>query len=381
MVSSNDWAPRNPETLPKCRCILLAPVFSDVAIATGRDMKKIRIGIVGAGRMGITHLAILKTDPRVEVTSIADSSGVALQVLAKYLRVGTFDDFNTLLKRDRPDALVVCTPPASHYEIVRAALGVGIPVFAEKPFTTRSGDARELADAFEKSGLVNQVGYVNRFNDVFIKVRELIAQGLIGEVIRYRTEMFSRTVIHPQESSSWRGVHATGGGATFEMASHAIDLVNFVVGKPDRVIGTAMDRVFSREVEDAVSATFVHANGKTGTLFVNWSDEAVRKPVNRLEFIGKKGKIQADQYSVRVYLRSSTGGTEFHEGWNTLFITDLFKAAPFYLRGCEYTRQLYHFVDRLCGGEPTGHCSFREAAETLEVIEGMFAEACGLQKK
>ncbi|HLT90017.1 MAG TPA: Gfo/Idh/MocA family oxidoreductase [Woeseiaceae bacterium] len=336
----------------------------------------IRIGIVGAGRMGLTHLAILNTDPRVEISSVADTSRTVLDVLSRHVKCRTFRDFGRLVDEDRPDALVVCTPPTLHENVLRAALERGIHVFCEKPFTVSARLAHELADAFESAGLVNQVGYVNRFNDVFMHVRELLDAGILGRVQRYRTEMASATVTRPQNGSDggWRGTHETGGGVTYEMASHAIDLVNFFLEPPRRVVGTVMSHVYSRTVEDIVSTTLLHDDGCTGTLFVDWCNRTVRKPANRIELAGEKGRLTADQYSVRIWLEEAQPDLDLHEGWNTRHVTDVFRPVPFYVRGNEFTRQLRHFVDNVEGNRSNGHCTFRMGAETHDVIESMFED-------
>jgi predicted dehydrogenase len=251
-----------------------------------------------------------------------------------------------------------------------------IHVFSEKPFTVSSRLAHELADGFESADLVNQVGYVNRFNDVFVYVTGLLASGVIGQVRRYRTDMFSSTVTRPQEDDGpgWRGSRETGGGVTYEMASHSIDLVNFFLTKPDRVVGTVMSRTFSKTVEDVVSSTLLHDDGCIGTLIVDWSDRTVRKPGNKIELAGEKGRILADQYSVRIWLQDAAPEHDFHDGWNTRYITDLFRPVPFYVRGNEFTRQLVHFVDNISGQGTNGHCTFRMGAETHDVMESMFED-------
>lgn len=339
-------------------------------------MSRTRIGIIGAGRMGLTHLAIVNSDPRVEVSSVADTSRVVLDVLARHVPCRTFRNYERLLEKDRPDAVIVCTPPTLHNDIVGDALERGIHVFAEKPFTCSARHAHGLADGFEAAGLVNQVGYVNRFNDVFAHVRELLSDGVIGEVRRYRADMFSSTVTRPQngDAGGWRGSHETGGGATYEMASHAIDLVNFLLGKPDGVVGTVMSRIYSKTVEDIVSTTFVHKGGSAGTMLVDWSNRTVRKPTNRIELDGERGRLLADQYSARIWLEEPDPAHDLHEGWNTRYITDVFRPVPFYVRGNEFTRQLYHFVDNITGSGSNGHCSFRGGAETHEIIESMFED-------
>jgi predicted dehydrogenase len=338
-------------------------------------MNRIRVGIVGAGRMGLTHLAIVNTDPRVEVSSVADPSRTVLDVLSRHVRCRVFRDYDRLLEDDRPDALIVCTPPALHYDILRTALGYGMHVFCEKPFTVSARLAHELAEAFESAGLVNQVGYVNRFNDVFMHVRELLRAGALGKVQRYRTDMLSATVTRPQNGDGgWRGSHQTGGGATYEMASHAIDLVNYFIDKPESVVGTVMNRIYSTTVEDVVSTTLLHRDGCTGTLLVDWSNHTVRKPANHMELAGEKGRLTADQYSVRIWLEEPEPDLGLHEGWNTRYVTDLFHPVPFYVRGNEFTRQLRHFIDNVSGSPANGHCTFRMGAETHDVIESMFED-------
>lgn len=340
------------------------------------DINRTRIGIIGAGRMGLTHLAIVNSDPRVEISSVADTSRVVLDVLARHVPCRTFKDYARLLRDDRPDAVIVCTPPTLHYDIAGAALELGTHVFAEKPFTCSARHAHELADGFESAELVNQVGYVNRFNDVFAHVRELLAAGVIGRVRRYRSDMFSNTVTRPQSGGvdGWRGSHETGGGVSYEMGSHAIDLVNFFLGKPGAVTGTVMNRIYSKTVEDIVSTTFVHDDGSAGTLLVNWSDRTVRKPANQIEITGEAGQIRADQYSVRIWLERPDTRHGLREGWNTRYITDVFRPVPFYVRGNEFTRQLYHFVDNVSGNARNGHCTFRMGAEAHDVIESMFED-------
>ena len=324
--------------------------------------------------MGITHFSIINSNPDIEVSSVADPSVLMLTMIKKYLPVTTYKDYEELITQDKPDALLVCTPPKLHYPIIKKAAELGIHVFVEKPFTTQYAQASELAEIFKANKLVNQVGYVNRFNDVFLKVKELLDIGVNGKMIRFRTEMFSCTITKPQSGSGWRNMREEGGGATFEMASHAIDLINFLMGKPDKVTGSSLNKVFSENVEDIISSTFLYKNGISGTLYVNWSDSSYRKPTNRLEFFGEEGRILADQHSVKIFLNNDNALNGFKKGWNTLYITDIFKPVPFYVRGNEFTRQLYHFVDCINNSTKKNNCSFSDGSDTLEVIEQIFSD-------
>jgi scyllo-inositol 2-dehydrogenase (NADP+) len=333
---------------------------------------KIKIGIIGVGRMGITHYSIINSHPDVEVVAVADPSAIILTMMSKYLPIKTFKDYESLISESNPDAILVCAPPTLHYPIVKKAAASGIHVFVEKPFTTKLSEASELNQDFIKNGLVNQVGYVNRFNDIFGKVREFIDHGVIGKIIRFKSEMFSCTITKSDESSGWRASRESGGGAVFEMASHAIDLVNFLIGKPDNVTGSSLNKIFSKKVEDAVSATFLYKNGMSGTIYINWSDTSYRKPTNKIEIFGDDGKILADQHSLKIFLNNPNDKYNLRQGWNTLYITNVFKSVPFYVRGNEFTRQLWHFVDCIQGKEKTNNCTFADGVNTLEVIENIF---------
>ena len=125
-------------------------------------------------------------------------------------------------------------------------------------------------------------------------------------------------------------------------------------------------------MEDALNATFLYTNKLSGTLNVNWSDESYRKPTNKIELFGMKGKIIADQHGLKLFLKNKENKYNFKEGWNTLYITDVFQPVPFYVRGNEFTSQLYHFVDCIKKVNYTNICSFRKASETLKVIEDIF---------
>jgi predicted dehydrogenase len=336
---------------------------------------KLRVAIIGVGRMGITHYSILNSHPQVSVTAVAETTPVINALLGKYLPVRTYGDYAQLLATEAVDAVLVCTPPALNEAVLREVQRVGAHAFVEKPGTLAASAATQLAGLFEARGLVNQVGYVNRFNDVFHAARDFVAAGVLGEVIRFRTEMYSRTIIREEDGVSWRSAHASGGGAVYEMASHSIDLVNYFFGPPDTVVGTCLSRVFSRSVEDLVSTTLMYKSGLVGSLYVNWSDESYRKPTNKLEVFGKRGKLLADQHGLKVYLSAANPAQRLRAGWNSLFITDVFTSVPFFVRGIEFTAQLYDFIDCIgSGGERRPRCTLRDAAATLAVIEDMFRD-------
>lgn len=338
----------------------------------------VRAGIIGAGRMGITHFSILGSHPQVEVAAVAEDSSLVTNALSRYRPdIKIFGDYRKMLSDEKLDLILICTPPSLHAEMVEASLDSNVSVFVEKPFTLTLAESHRVLQKSESktkiAKLALQVGYVNRFNDVFMKVKKLLSENLIGKPLSFRSEMFGRTVIQKDSGTGWRSKRENGGGCLYEFGSHAIDLVVYLMGKPERVMGSHLNSIYSAFAEDVVRTTFLYADGMVGSLFVNWSDESCRKPTNKLEILGEEGKILADQHELKIYLKHERA--PYRQGWNTIYITDLFTPVPFYVRGNEFTRQIYHFVDCVLNPSQTNTSSFIEAAKTQEIMDWIFTDS------
>jgi len=328
----------------------------------------LKAGFIGMGRMGITHFSILNTHPSVKIVAICDQSKVMLNIFKKYLDVAIFSDYKKMIEKSGLDFVIISTPPDSHPEIVRTAIAHNLHTFVEKPFAINVAQGKEVLDRFNGKFLVNQVGYVNRFNDVFLQVKNLLDHNLIGEIKNFKFEMHGCTVLKDAKSG-WRGKKSLGGGCMYEFASHCIDLVIYLIGEPDKVGGSILQSIFSSDVEDLVASTFIYDSGISGTIFVNWSDGSYRKPTNTIEIFGTKGKILADKHAYKIFLREADELSGFHQGWNTRYITDFAKSVRFYVRGNEFTRQLDYFIDFIEQRDSNNINSFAEALKTDIIID------------
>ena len=329
-------------------------------------MDKVRIGIIGMGRMGITHYSIINTHP-------SDTSTMITDMLRKYIpTLKTYADYKDLLNAKDIDGVIVCTPSSLHYPVCKLAGENGIAVFCEKPFTTSPDLANELADMFEAKGLVNQVGYVNRYNQVFNRIKEYIDNDVIGKVRFVNGGFYSATVTKPQTAKGWRSKRENGGGVTYEMGAHIFDVLNYLLGCQERVMGSAMTSMFSTTVEDICSANVLYKDGIIASVNVNWSDITYRKPMMKLEIDGEKGKIMADFYGMKVFLREKNEQFNLAEGWTSMPRNLIPVNTKFYVRGAHFSDQLYDFADAIKEGRASKGCSFRKAAETQELIHSIF---------
>jgi predicted dehydrogenase len=328
--------------------------------------------LIGLGRMGVTHFSILHNHPELEFTGVCETTGLIAKNFEKYMGIPVFSDAAKMYDAVKPDFVIIATPSSSHAALVKEAVQRGIHVFVEKPFCLAPQEGEEILALLADKLLVNQVGYVNRFNEVFVEVKRLLDSGMLGNIIYLKSEMYGPTVLKKPKESSWRADKRSGGGCLYEFASHAIDLVNFYLGTPQKISGSLLPKIYSTQVEDAVFTNFSYEDGTCATLQSNWSDEACRKPVNRIEIFGTNGKIIADKHEFKVYLREASGG--FESGWTTRYITDFGGPVRFYVRGNEFTAQLDDFIGCIQQGRQS-KCTFADALETDRMIAGIIEDA------
>jgi scyllo-inositol 2-dehydrogenase (NADP+) len=335
----------------------------------------VRVALIGLGKMGISHLAIAKSHPDIELVAICDTTGYILDVLTKYTGIKTYSNYRKLLDEETLDAVIVATPSRFHAEIVLAALEKNLHVFCEKPFCLDVAEGRALADLAAAKNLVNQVGYHFRFVGAFQEAKRLAGTGVLGKIHHIRAEAYGPVVLR-SKNTTWRAQKTEGGGCLYDYASHAIDLVTFIIGKPTRVGGTALNRIFSADVEDEVYTDFTFADGVTGQLAANWSDESYRKMSTKLTIWGTNGRLTVDRQEVQIFVRDkSLSPDNLKEGWNIFYTTELSDNLYYYLRGEEYSAQIDHFIQCITDGRRETMSSFASALATDEVVAMMIDDA------
>lgn len=325
--------------------------------------------------MGLTHFAILNGHPRVQLAAGCDPSKFVLKAFERFGRVSLHEDAESLLAKEQLDFAIVCTPTASHAEIVGAALAKGLHVFVEKPLTLAAEDGAKLAAAADQRRLTNQVGYFLRFNPVLREVQRLLAAGAVGRIVHYKNEMYGRAVVRTSKAG-WRADKRMGGGCMLDFASHCLDLSDYMFGPVERVTGSVLKSIYSEDVEDTVYTSLRHRGGTTGNVLVTWSDPSYRRPYNRLEVLGTEGRLVADRQEFRVFRTKDSPQLGFGKEWTVRYLPELEHGVRYSLRGVDFTLQLDHFVDRIGTGTKTD-CAFADALRTDRVIDMIRADAGG----
>jgi predicted dehydrogenase len=258
-------------------------------------MRKIKFGIVGMGNQG-NHYANLLKDGKIEngvLACVCDNNSVKLEnAKNKFTEIKYYSDYKEMLDSGECEAVLVETPHYQHPEIVMECLKRGIHVICDKPAGVYTKQVREMNEMAKKSNAKFAMMFNQRTNCVYRKMKEIIANGQLGELQRmtwiitdwYRTQAY-------YDGGSWRATWAgEGGGVLINQCPHQIDLVQWVLGQmPKKVHGFChYGKWHDIEVEDDVTAYFEYENGATG-VFITTTGEA--PGTNRFEVSGSKGKL------------------------------------------------------------------------------------------
>ena len=173
---------------------------------------EVGIGIVGYGLMGRAHAYGYTIAPRVRdlpvvprLQSISGRDEGAVAAAAGRYGVATWTtDWRELVARDDVEIVDVCTPPGTHAEIVEASLGAGKAVLCEKPLAVDYASARRVADLAERTNRPNAVGFNYRRLPAVSLLKELVAEGAIGEVRLWRASWLSDEFLDPDVPFDWR---------------------------------------------------------------------------------------------------------------------------------------------------------------------------------
>lgn len=269
-------------------------------------MKKVKFGIIGAGNQGTYYSNGLFKEGLIEngvLAAICDRNPKKWEILNEKLQnpeIKYFENYIEMLDSGICDAVIVATPHYFHPEMVMECLKRGVNVICEKPAGVYTKQVREMNEFAAKHNAKFAMMFNQRTNCTYRKMREIIANGGIGELQRvnwiitdwYRTQIY-------YDSGDWRATWAgEGGGVLINQCPHQIDLVQWVVGQmPKTVRGFCQyGRWHDIEVEDEVTAFFTYENGATG-VFITTTGEA--PGTNRFEVSGTKGKLLCEGTSLK----------------------------------------------------------------------------------
>lgn len=330
--------------------------------------------IIGLGKMGLSHAAIVGMHLSVNLVAVCDTSGLVLEAFRKFTQTKTYTDYKEMISNEQLDFVLIATPTRFHYPMVKYSLENNLHVFCEKPFSLTYNEGDELTKLANSKWLVNQVGYHNHFIGTFRELNRLIKAGILGELVHFTGEAYG-PVVTKEKGGTWRSKPEEGGGCLYDYASHVINLIQEIVGRPVKASGFKLKSIYSKGVDDAVYGTLVLDNKLSGQISVNWSDETYRKMSTTITVVGKNGKIICDATEIKIFLKEESKKEGLEKGWTIKYITDFAIPVNFYLRGEEYSAQIDHFIESIISKKNTEYNSFEMGLYTDKVIEMIIADS------
>lgn len=249
----------------------------------------VKIGIIGAGRIGKVHAEnLVMRIPAAEVVAVADVFEDAAQLLANRLNVPTATgNYLDVLNNPDIDAIIIGSSTNTHAQIIMEATQAGKHIFCEKPIDLSLSRIQEILDVVEKSGVKFQVGFNRRFDPNFSRIRQAVQEGNIGDV--HLMHIISRDPAPPPINYI-----EVSGGIFLDMMIHDFDMARFLVGSEiEEVYTNAAVRVDPKIGEagdlDTAVVMLKFANGVIGT--IDNSRQAVYGYDQRVEVFGSKGSV------------------------------------------------------------------------------------------
>lgn len=326
-------------------------------------MNSIRIGVIGAGLIGRTHIDRALKQPGMELVGIADPSEEGRGV-AQSVNVPWFADYDEMLGSVKPRGVVIATPNATHARIAVQCLQRGAAVLVEKPIADALEDARRICDAAAAAKLPAIVGHQRRQNPIMRRAKQMVAAGKLGRPVCL-TAM--STWLKPAEyfQTAWR--RNKGGGPILINLIHDIDQLRFLFGDIATVQAMTSNTIRGFEVEDTAVILLRFGNGALGTVTVsdtatapwNWdlsAGEAERFPkqdVNSHFLSGTEGSLTLPRLDYWHYREG--------KGWHDELTEE--RTALHY--GDPYAEQMRHFR-AVIEGEEEPVCSADDAMRSLE---------------
>lgn len=271
------------------------------------------IGILGFGFMGKTHAYAVHNLHYFynNLTFKAKIKGVCTRSIQTASTASIIYDIEKAVTNEDvlindPDIEIIdiCTPNIYHYESLKKAINAGKHIYCEKPLCVTAAQAYEIADLAEQKGIIAQIVFNNRFMSSVMRAKQLIDGGRLGNILSFRCAYLHSSCTDLNKNAGWKqNKDICGGGVLFDLGSHAIDLIYWLCGEFDNVIGRGQIAHKSRKGMDgkewqtnADEAFYIIAelkNGACGTIEANKIAIGENDSM-KFEIYGDKGAIKFD---------------------------------------------------------------------------------------
>jgi predicted dehydrogenase len=295
--------------------ILCANEKKIVRLGVGGRMvlPKIRLGLIGYGSIGRVHALAYRSIPfhyglpdgLIQIAGVATSRPETAQKAAQEIGCDFWtDDYRRLLESDKIDAVNICTPNDQHIEPVIAAAQAGKHIYCEKPLALNPEQGCRMVEAVRSAGVKGQLTFNFRFFPAISRAQQLIQEGFLGRPFSFRGRYYRSSYIEDEKPLTWKlRKETSGGGALFDLGSHVLDLLRFLLGEFHEVQATLETMITERpvaagstqkapvEVDDLAFLHLRTIEGTPGLVEVSRLATGVTNDL-QLEIYGEKGALR-----------------------------------------------------------------------------------------
>ncbi len=322
-------------------------------------MKKLRVAIIGCGRISVMHFEAAAENGLVELVACADVKRERAEEMAEKYNISAYEDYREMIEREELDALQLCLPHYLHSEVAIYAMRHGLDVITEKPMDVNVENAKRAIAVSKETGRVYGVISQCRYNDAVRLVKERIASGRLGKIISARSTLTWSRSDEYYSMSDWKGTwDKEGGGVVIDQAIHSIDLVRWIVDSEIESVSCSMANRGHRlvSVEDTAEGFITF---KSGTQYCFWcmNNYGCDEPIE-IKLLCEGGKVTFGYHDA--YIAYFDGTVE--EAHKPLGVT---KGKDYW--GNSHARQLDNFY-KACLGMEKLDIDGEEALKTHELI-------------
>jgi predicted dehydrogenase len=316
-----------------------------------RASEPLRLALVGCGRIAQTYLEALNQVAEYRLCGVADSRVEAAQSVAAQFETRAHDDYRRLLDGEGLDAVIVCTPPATHTEIAGCFLDAGVHVLCEKPLAVTLVEAEMLVAKAESADRLLMMASKFRYADDVVRAKGIVDSGILGDVILFENVFCSKVDMRQR----WNGRRAQGGGGVLiDNGTHSVDIARYLLGPIVKVRSEEGRRVQGLEVEDTCRLFFRTAAGAMGAVDLSWSIHKERDAY--VEVFGPEGVLSIGWKGSKYRQSEKLDWIIFGRGYDKL---------------AAFARQLRNFA-RAIRGREAPLITAEDSLESVRVIEAAY---------
>ncbi len=346
-------------------------------------MKKLRIGIVGAGNIAKAHLDAYKYVDDAEIVAICDINPTVLKKTAEAYGIEkTYGSVGEMIKNEQLDAADVCVWNCAHASCSIEALNAGLHVLCEKPMATSAKEAEDMIAAAKANDKLLMIGFVMRFDNESLVAKDFVDNGYVGDIYYSKATYLRR---HGAPGGWFTDKSRSNGGPVIDLGVHVIDFTRYLMGKPKAlsVFASTSDRLGNRpylktgvgwkpegasdddlyDVEDMGVALIKYEDDKTTLLETSYNLNG--ESITKTAMYGTKGGLESTGGVLKLftemngYLADVTPRTK-----------NLKNATP----GGSFAAEMAHFVDCALNGTKC-IASAEDGLEVMKILDAIYESA------